>query len=281
MRISPTMVLRSSTCQFMFSKLQPQSDSTTAGHQRQGQPWGHQGGILVGFLHLLDGRHAVLQLLQGRVDAGRHILCLLHHEGVFDQACKVEGVVATSPAGVVQFMPVGLGRGLQRVRLVTVLEMLVVCQPIPRAQSTPSQATTASGDEGERTGVRPNRIWGGLPLRTLSRSSSTMSCVISTCIAWMGVVLATREPMSLSGAPRRAMPPVGSSEVAMAKIRGRRWKVRVRLAWSAGAGVISHPDEIKGNDAWREHPGTRWLAQQQTRRAAVVITEGPVCRVGC
>lgn len=45
-----------------------------------------------------------------------------------------------------------------------------------------------------------------------------MSCVISTCMAWTGVVLATREPMSLSGAPRRAMPPVGSSEVAMAKV---------------------------------------------------------------
>ena len=153
LRISPTMVLRSSTCQFMFSKLQHQSNSTTAGHQRRGQPWGHQGGILVGFLHLLDGRHAVLQLLQGRVDAGRHILRLLHHEGVFDQACEVEGVVGTSPAGMVQFMPVGLGRGLQRVRLVTVLEMLVVCQPIPRAQSTPSQATTASGDKGGRVSV--------------------------------------------------------------------------------------------------------------------------------
>ena len=46
-----------------------------------------------------------------------------------------------------------------------------------------------------------------------------MSCVISTCMAWTGVVLATREPMSLSGAPRRAMPPVGSSEVAMASVR--------------------------------------------------------------
>ena len=86
-----------------------------------------------------------------------------------------------------------------------------------------------------------------------------MSCVISTCIAWMGVVLATREPMSLSGAPRRAMPPVGSSEVAMAKIRREvEGAVEVAVeAWSAGAGVFSHPDEIKGNDAWREHPGTR------------------------
>lgn len=47
-----------------------------------------------------------------------------------------------------------------------------------------------------------------------------MSWVISTCIAWMGVVLATREPMSLSGAPTRAMPRVASSEAAMARVRG-------------------------------------------------------------
>ena len=69
----------------------------------------------------------------------------------------------------------------------------------------------------------------------------------------------------------------------MAKIRREvEGAVEVAVeAWSAGAGVFSHPDEIKGNDAWREHPGTRWLAQQQTRRAAVVVTEGPVCRVGC
>lgn len=42
-----------------------------------------------------------------------------------------------------------------------------------------------------------------------------MSWVISRCMAWMGVGLATREPMSVSGAPRRAMPPVGSRAVAM------------------------------------------------------------------
>jgi hypothetical protein len=42
-----------------------------------------------------------------------------------------------------------------------------------------------------------------------------MSCVISTCMACTGVVLASLDSMSLSGAPTRAMPPEGSGEVAM------------------------------------------------------------------
>lgn len=42
-----------------------------------------------------------------------------------------------------------------------------------------------------------------------------MSWVISTCMACTGVVLASLDPMSLSGAPWRAMPPEGSMVVAM------------------------------------------------------------------
>lgn len=65
------------------------------------------------------------------------------------------------------------------------------------------------------TGVRPKRSCGSFPLLTLSRSSSTMSWVISTCMACIGVVLESLAPMSLSGAPTRAMPPEGSRSVAM------------------------------------------------------------------
>ena len=54
-----------------------------------------------------------------------------------------------------------------------------------------------------------------------------MSWVISTCIACIGVDLASLEPMSLSGAPTRAMPPVGSRAVAMASVLveslNKRW----------------------------------------------------------
>lgn len=42
-----------------------------------------------------------------------------------------------------------------------------------------------------------------------------MSCVISTCMACIGADLASLDAMSLSGAPIRAMPPGGSSAVAM------------------------------------------------------------------
>ena len=137
----------------MFSKLPYASNSTTAGHQRQGQPWGLQGGILVGFLHLLHGGHAVLQLLQRRVYAGRHIFRLLHDEGVFDQAGEVEVFVTTSPAGMVQFMPVGLGGGLQGVRLVTVLEMLVVCQRV-RSSGTVEAIAVKHTRQGTRVNVQ-------------------------------------------------------------------------------------------------------------------------------
>lgn len=78
-------------------------------------------------------------------------------------------------------------------------------------------ATKLQGTLRRPTGIFPKRICGSLPLLTLSRSSSTMSWVMSTCMAWMGVVLASLEPMSLSGAPKRAMPPGGSTEAAMAR----------------------------------------------------------------
>lgn len=42
-----------------------------------------------------------------------------------------------------------------------------------------------------------------------------MSWVMSTCMAWTGVHLASLNAMSPSGAPTRAMPPVGSSCAAM------------------------------------------------------------------
>jgi hypothetical protein len=58
--------------------------------------------------------------------------------------------------------------------------------------------------QGRRTGVRPKMICGDLPERALARSSSTMSWVISTCMAGgegeLGLAWAC-------GAPQRAMPP--------------------------------------------------------------------------
>lgn len=42
-----------------------------------------------------------------------------------------------------------------------------------------------------------------------------MSWVMSTCMACTGGRLSSLSPASLSGAPTRAMPPGGSSEVAM------------------------------------------------------------------
>jgi hypothetical protein len=45
-----------------------------------------------------------------------------------------------------------------------------------------------------------------------------MSWVISTCMACTGVDLASLDPKSLSGAPTRAMPPVGSSAVPMVSV---------------------------------------------------------------
>jgi hypothetical protein len=65
------------------------------------------------------------------------------------------------------------------------------------------------------TGVRPKIICGGFPLLALCRSSSTMSWVMSTCMACTGGCLPSLSPASLSGAPTRAMPPEGSIEVAM------------------------------------------------------------------
>lgn len=43
-----------------------------------------------------------------------------------DQTSKLEAVVATSPAGLVQFVSVEFGAALQHVRLVAVLELLLL-----------------------------------------------------------------------------------------------------------------------------------------------------------
>jgi hypothetical protein len=80
-------------------------------------------------------------------------------------------------------------------------------------------------------------------------------------MAWTGVVLASLDPMSLSGAPRRAMPPVGSRAAAAMRRDGRRREERRRIEVAD-----SHPDGVKGNDAWREHPGTRRHALDRAMR---------------
>lgn len=89
-------------------------------------PWEQQGGILVGFLELGDGSHAVPELLQRRVDACRNIFGLLHDETVVDEADEFELVAVTvgSAAGFVQFVAMRLGAALQYVSLVAVLELL-------------------------------------------------------------------------------------------------------------------------------------------------------------
>lgn len=107
--------------------------SGTAQRRGCGEPGRQQGVILVGFLHLLDGCHAVLQLLQGRVDAGGDIVGPLHEQGVLDQAGEFEVVVvvgvAGSPGGLVEFVSGALGGGLQGEGLVAAFELLGVGQP--------------------------------------------------------------------------------------------------------------------------------------------------------
>jgi hypothetical protein len=64
-----------------------------------------------------------------------------------------------------------------------------------------------------------------------------MSWVMSTCMACTGVVLESLNPTSLSGAPTRAMPPVGSREVAILELLaawliqrgGTRCEARTRM----------------------------------------------------
>ena len=99
-------------------------------------------------------------------------------------------------------------------------------------------------------------ICGDLPERTLARSSSTMSWVIWTCMAWAWVWA------WVSGPPVRAMPRASNMSAAMmglVAVAGGCWRSRVRKkealeAWS------SQPEAVKGSNAWREHPGT--LQQQ-------------------
>ncbi|KAH7390782.1 hypothetical protein DE146DRAFT_142905 [Phaeosphaeria sp. MPI-PUGE-AT-0046c] len=95
---------------------------------------------------------------------------------------------------------------------------------------------TSVEDNGTHTGVRPKDICGALPLLTLSRSSSTISCVMSSCMACIGGEWVSLDSMSLSGAPTRAMPPAGSSAVAMmgcwsdvSKRGGSRCQARTRM----------------------------------------------------
>lgn len=53
-----------------------------------------------------------------------------------------------------------------------------------------------------------------------------MSWVMSTCMACTGVVLASLNPMSPSGAPTRAMPLIGSRDVAMLESLATRLRER-------------------------------------------------------
>jgi hypothetical protein len=158
-------------------------------------------------------------------------------------------------------------------RIGVAIELLAgVARSLPRRRA-PQAIYGSDGALGvalEPTGVRPKRICGGFPLLRLSRSSSTRSWVMSTCMAWIGVGLASLDPMSPSGAPSRAMPPVGSREVAMAERvgdcrEGRRVSV-----------TVSHRKDVKRNEAWREHPGTRQQALVRGWRGRPV-TELLVC----
>ena len=79
-------------------------------------------------------------------------------------------------------------------------------------------------------------ICGDFPLLTLSRSSSTMSWVMSTCMACTGGCLPSLSPASLSGAPTRAMPPEESIEVAMLL------SIAVYLVKRGGTGVKLAPE---------------------------------------
>jgi hypothetical protein len=158
-------------------------------------------------------------------------------------------VAVASPAGPVQFVAVALGAALQYMCLVAVLELLWLRgQPRSLLLHSPSRhlddadqqhhppAARASGEVCTHTGVRPKKICGALPLLTLSRSSSTMSWVISTCMACSGGETASLDSKSWSGAPTRVMPPVGSSAVAMMGLwsivsmrSGSRCEARTRM----------------------------------------------------
>lgn len=111
-----------------------------------------------------------------------------------------------------------------------------------------------------------------------------MSWVMSTCIAWMGVGLATLEPMSLSGAPKRAMPPKGSREVAMV----RRWgRGAAEDATEGGTRSMLAPFVGQGERCMERAPrhSSKHRAEGDStatnKRRAVAVTGAPfgVCEV--
>jgi hypothetical protein len=114
----------------------------------------------------------------------------------------------------------------------------LLCYHVRHANDNTNNTTAAATAQQSsevywaRTGVRPNTICGGFPLRKLSSSSSTKSWAMSMCIAWMGMCLASLDPMSLSGAPWRAMPPVGRWVVAMLCCGGLVCSHRSRIWFS-------------------------------------------------
>ena len=184
-------------------------------------------------------------------------------------------MAAASPAGSVQLVGVCLGAALQYVGLVADLELLWLCLLAMVAPSrlarTPQCTTTntvrdwqthtqhATKDSGTRTGVLPKSICGGFPLLMLSSNSSTMSWVISTCMACTGGGLS---PMSPVWAPTRAMPPAGSTIVVV-----MAGGVGVSSVGGGGRGLELAPgDVVKGSNAWREHPGADRRASNQSGR---------------
>jgi hypothetical protein len=92
-----------------------------------------------------------------------------------------------------------------------------------------------------------------------------MSWVISTCMAWIGVVLAVLDPMSASGAPRRATPPAGSRAAAMA----RDWRAvdgegrsRLRSRTQMASRETMHGESTQALDS------THWIGLRGARHRA-------------
>lgn len=174
-----------------------------------------------------------------------------------DDAGELEVMAAASPAGSVQLVGVCLGAALQYVGLVADLELLwwcllahgCSCPPCSHAsmhdyQRHPALADTHTDTDiacfeeknsDTRTGVLPKSICGGFPLLMLSSSSSTMSWVISTCMACTGGGLS---PMSPVWAPTRAMPPAGS----------------IIMVVMVKAGVEAYRPWGEAEEAWSSHP---------------------------
>lgn len=177
-----------------------------------------------------------------------------------DDASEIEMLVAARPAGFVQLVYVRFGTALQYVGLVAVFQLLWLCllatvalallEPGHQTQQRQQSVTALHAPKkiGTHTGVRPKSICGGFPLLMLSRSSSTMSWVMSTCMACTGGGLS---PMSPFGAPTRAMPPSGSTVIVMFGVLAYRPKEEAERGLEFAPG-----NAVKGSTAWREHPGT-------------------------